>query len=134
MTRSVLISATASLMFAAACASAQTTDRSADADARLAEFERTGETRACVQTYLIDEMEALDESRFLVEMRGGDFYLNEVNGRCAGAGRGGTALSYSTSITSLCRGEIIRVFDTGAEMTVGSCALGAFERLEPREE
>ena len=133
MKRSILISGAVSLMLAGACASMQT-DRSAEDEARLAEFERTGETRACLQTYLIDRIEALDEERFLVETQGGDVYLNEVNGRCSGAGRGGNAITYATSISSLCRGEIIRVVDTTSRITAGSCSLGAFERLEPLEE
>lgn len=115
----------------AACASTGTnsSEMSEKSQARLAQFDKTGETKNCLNLRQVDHIKPLSSNVFLIEARGKKFYLNETNGKCSGAERGRNALTYRTTMNSLCKGEIIRVFDTSADFTVGSCSLGNFQEL-----
>ena len=62
------------------------------------------------------------------------YYLNEIPGRCTGAGRFNNRLQYTTSINQLCRNEIINVIDNATGAVMGACGLGSFERLEKKVE
>lgn len=101
--------------------------------AKLATFDRTGETLSCLGLRQISEIKPLDDYRFLVRV-GNDYYLNTVSGRCSRAADGFTHLEYSTSLSHLCRNEIINVVDNSQGFQVGACGLGGFERLKSKEE
>ncbi len=114
----------------AACATAGANDEiSEKVAAKLAEFEPTGETTACLSTTRIRSIDALDDKRFLVRVGVSDYYLNEVSGRCSGASRAGNRLQYTISTGQLCRNEIIEVVDNTSGFTAGSCGLGSFQEL-----
>lgn len=100
---------------------------------RLAEFDRTGEVESCLGLRRISQITPLDNHHFLVRAGLNDYYLNEVSGSCSGAARAGNRLQYTTSLSQLCRNEIITVVDNSNGFTVGSCGLGGFERLEKLE-
>ncbi len=112
---------------AAAFAGSEMSDKVA---AKLADFESTGETISCLNTTQIRTMDALDDWRFLIRASGGDYYLNEVPNRCNGAARAGNYIQYRISGSQLCRNQIVTVVDQTSGMTVGSCGLGSFEKLE----
>ncbi|MEX0643884.1 MAG: hypothetical protein WD076_01130 [Parvularculaceae bacterium] len=112
-------------------AGADSSDKAAE---RLAEFERTGDTTTCLSLRSVSQITPLSETQFLVRVGVSDYYLNEVSGRCANADSAFTRLEYTTSLSQLCRGEIIRVVDNGTGMLAGSCGLGDFERLEKKKE
>ena len=97
---------------------------------RLAEFEKTGEVRNCLNLRSISQIDPLDDKNFLVRVGVNDYYLNKVKSRCRGAGRAFNRLQYTTSLSQLCSNEIIRVVDNSSGFTVGSCGLGKFHRLE----
>lgn len=99
---------------------------------RLAAFERTGETVSCLGLRHIKDIKPLDDYRFLVKASD-EYYLNMVSGRCTRAADAFTHLEYSTSLSQLCRNEIINVIDTSHGFFVGGCGLGDFERLEKKE-
>ena len=129
----ILSVAAASLTALAACAStAPPDDMSESAAARLTKFERTGETESCVSIRNISQIDPLSESLFLVRVGAGRYYLNEVNGRCNRAGSGFTRLQYTTSLSQLCRNEIVEVRDNSSGFVLGSCSLGTFERVEKK--
>lgn len=114
----------------AACATANTdTEMSEKVAARLAEFEPTGKVETCLSTVRVRSIDALDDYRFLVRTGVNDYYLNEVSGRCSGAGRAGNRLQYTISGAQLCRNEIIQVVDNTTGFMVGSCGLGSFQEL-----
>ncbi len=100
---------------------------------KLAAFERTGETVSCIGIRQIDEIKPLDDYRFLVRA-GNDYYLNMVSGRCSRAASAFTRIEYTTSLSQLCRNEIIRVVDNSQGFEAGGCGLGDFERLKKKEE
>ena len=132
----IIITALAAIGMAASAASAQSERQArqiAAADERLAEFTVTGETDTCLSLRQVERVRPLDDTRFLIETRGGDSYLSEIRGRCSGAADNFTYLQYRTSGSQLCRGEIVQVLDQSTRMLRGSCSLGEFQRLDPRE-
>lgn len=128
------ISAAAILLAACATNDGGDQEMSEAAAERLADFERTGETESCLPLRSIDQIKPLDERHFLVRAGVNDYYLNEVSGRCNSAHRSNYRLQYTTSLSQLCRLEIIEVVDNSTGFTAGSCSLGDFERLEKVEE
>jgi len=118
----------------AACASVERPEITPEAEARLDDFERTGEMRNCLSLTAIDRIEPLDERHFLVRVGLNDYYLNEIPGRCSGAGRFNNRIQYVTSLAQLCRNEIITIVDNATGFIAGSCGLGAFERLVEKPE
>lgn len=128
------ISAAAILLAACATNDGGDQEMSEAAAERLADFERTGETESCLPLRSIDQIRPLDERHFLVKVGVNDYYLNEVSGRCNSAHRPNYRLQYTTSLSQLCRLEIISVIDNSTGFTAGSCSLGDFERLEKVEE
>ena len=120
---------------ASACAASMQGDEgpSEEAAERLAEFDRTGETRNCLQLRRIDSITPLDEKYFLIETNGGDHYLNVVNGRCSNADSSFAFLEYRTSTSNLCANEIVRVRTQNDGGVVGACSLSQYEKLEPRD-
>ena len=115
---------------AAACATTASDEISEKAAARLAEFEATGETQACLSTSQIRQITPLDERHFLIRTGVNDYYLN-VTSRCASAHRSNYRIQYQLTNNRLCRNQIITVVDNTTGITAGSCGLGDFERLEP---
>lgn len=113
-----------------ACATANSYEMSEEAASALAAFERTGETDSCLPLRSIRQIKPLDERYFLVQVGQNQYYLNETKGRCSGADRLGYRLQYSTTLSQLCRSEIIDVVDNTTGFTAGSCGLGEFEKLE----
>lgn len=101
------------------------------AEARLAEFSPTGETVTCLSMTRINQITPIDDTRWLVTTRGGGTYLNEVSRGCHRAASSFNYLEYRVSGGQLCRGEIIRVIDSGSRMESGACGLGVFQRVEP---
>lgn len=121
---------------AVGCASVEQGEMTQAAKDRLAEFERTGDVRNCLNLRSVSQITALDERHFLVRVGVNDYYLNELSGRCAGAGRFNNRIQYATSLSQLCRNQIITIVDNSSGITAGSCGLGGFERLveKPDEE
>jgi len=117
---------------AAGCASTSSYEMSEEVAARLAEFERTGDYETCLGLRRIDQIKPLDERNFLVRVGVNDYYLNQLSSSCNGADSTFNRLQYTTSLSSLCRNEIITVVDNSTGFTVGSCSLGDFERLEQK--
>lgn len=123
----------AAVIGAAGCATVESdAEASSKAEERLAAFDRTGEERTCLSLRAVNRITPLDERNFLVRVGVSDYYLNETNGRCGGADSTFNRLQYTTSLSQLCRNEIIRVVDNSTGFTVGSCSLGSFERLEEK--
>lgn len=125
-----LLLAAAFVAAGAGCATASTPEPTAKVAERLAQFEPTGKTQSCLPLTQIQSIDPLDDYRFLVETRGGDYYLNKASGRCSSAGRPGYFIEYTVSGSTLCRNEIVRVVDNASGITAGSCGLGDFEALE----
>lgn len=121
----------AAILSAGASAAALGQTAQERAEARLAEFSATGETTTCLSTTRIRNITPIDDTRWLVTTRGGGTYINEVSRGCHGAASPFYYLQYQVSGSQLCRGEIVRIVDTGSRMEAGACGLGVFERVEP---
>lgn len=125
---SIAFGATALL---AACATAGSSYvMSDDVAGKLAKFEKTGDVRDCLPLTSIDQIKPLDDRNFLIEAGVNDYYLAELSSSCSGADSSFNRLQYKTSLSSLCRNEIISVIDNSTGFTVGSCGMGDFQKLE----
>lgn len=105
---------------------------SAEAAERLADFTRTGEKMKCISLRSVSQIEPLTDDLFLVRAGVSDYYLNTMKGRCSGAASAFNRIEYRISLSQLCENEIANVVDNSSGFTQGSCAFGAFERLEQK--
>lgn len=99
---------------------------------KLAGFKETGETETCISVPRLKSIDPATESKFLVETGFNDYWLVNTNGRCSGSTRPQNRLQYSTSISQLCRGQIIKIIDNQSGLIAGSCSIGTFKKLEPK--
>lgn len=113
----------------AGCATGSSEEARAAVAAELAKYEKTGETDNCLPLRNIDSIKAIDDYNFLIEMRNGNYYLNELSSRCSNASDSFNRLQYRTTIASLCRNEIVSVVDNSTGFTVGSCGLSEFQEV-----
>ena len=97
-------------------------------------YELTGESRTCLSVRNIDDIDTSNEEAWIVTTNSRDTYLTRVSGGCQAASSSFTYISYNAHGGQLCRGEIVRVIDQGADTTVGSCGIGEFEELSPLPE
>lgn len=118
----------------AACASAPNEEVDRSAADQLAQFERTGDVTSCIGLRQISQITPVTESTFLVRVGTAEYYANDVSGRCNGATRNSTRLEYATTLSELCRNELIRVVDNTTGVQIGGCGLGSFEKLEKKTE
>lgn len=98
----------------------------------LAGFERSGESRSCLSSYQIDDINPVDDFHWLVTTRRRDTYLTQVSRGCRNADSSFTYLQYRGR-GQLCRGDIVEVRDSGTQMQQGACSLGSYELLTPVE-
>lgn len=120
----------AAIAASAGCATTQKEEAlSPKAAAKLAQFERTGKMQDCVPIANLNQITPLSDKLFLVRVGVDDYYLNEVSGKCSGASSSFNYLQYSTSLSQLCRNEIVHVVDSTTHSFVGSCGIGSFEKL-----
>lgn len=93
-------------------------------------YHATGETQNCLRLQSIDEIDPIDEARWLITMRNGEVYLNEVSRGCARATSDFTYLQYTAPTGALCTNETVQVVDRASNTPVGSCGLGQHQALE----
>lgn len=116
-------------MSVSSLALAEEPELSQDAQDALTAFELSGESRSCLSTRRIRDIEPIGESEWLVELTNGSYYLNRVGRGCRNAGEPFSYMQYTTYGGNLCRGEIVRIIDNSGHFTRGSCSLGDFEQL-----
>jgi len=80
---------------------------------------------SCISLTDIRSSRIIDTRTIIYEAGSRRWYVNQPPGGCAGLAPS-RALVTSTTTTSLCRGDIIRVIDPPNPMTFGSCGLGEF--------
>ena len=84
-----------------------------------------GTPQSCISQPRIEDSQIFDSGAILYRMRGGPDYLNTPPS-CRGVLHRDGAIASRTPSTSLCRGDILRVFDPFSHVDYGSCALGDF--------
>lgn len=119
----------AGLVWAAGCATSNAERINESAAAKLAEFDRTGETVTCISTTRIDSIQAVDEKTLLIKAGPNAYYVSDLKSRCSGATSGFNRFEYTTTTAQLCRNEIIRIVDNTTGFTSGSCGMGSLEKL-----
>ena len=87
-----------------------------------------GEKLVCLVLSKIDETKVLDDQTLLIETDSGVVYINRLPSTCVGL-RAAGAFSYKTSISKLCKHDIIKVLEEDGNF--GSvCGLGKFIRIK----
>ncbi len=124
----------AGLIVSAGCSTSPGEPVNEGASARLAGLERTGDKDACLGLTRISEIVAVDEDTLLVRAGAGNWYVSELPRRCGGVVNRGNRIEYTTSLTQLCRGDILRIVDNAGGFLAGSCSMGSFERLIEKAE
>ncbi|MEO0400202.1 MAG: DUF6491 family protein [Pseudomonadota bacterium] len=136
-------------MAAAALAACETTTRDGAGDESRGEmserdaaktaaffekYEKTGERERCLFTQQIRQITPITDRAFLVRYGVKDFYINELSGRCRGAGAPGTALAYTTTGAQLCALELVQVIDFNGSVPRGACGLSDFQELRKKSD
>lgn len=138
MTRSelkALAMAGVTVLFAAGCATPDGGERvDARAKAVLDTLELTGEVSRCVPLTRLGQIRPVTENAFLVETGVRNWQLLRTSGRCQGATRQQNRIEYTTALTQLCTGDILRIVDNQNGFFVGGCSVQEFERLAPKAE
>ena len=85
-------------------------------------------TKSCVNLRQVREQRIVDDHTILFE-EGARWYRNDLGSACPGL-RPDRAISTRTPGTSLCRGDLVTVFDPPSRFTYGACPLGKFTQVE----
>ncbi len=97
----------------------------------MADFDYIGQTRLCLGTHLIRDVDALDDWTLLVEMLGKNYYVSHLTRRCPGLGIEGRFGYTLRGLNQLCNTDIIIVLYT--DLRAGaSCGLSKFEELKKK--
>ncbi|MDZ7627888.1 MAG: DUF6491 family protein [Parvularculaceae bacterium] len=115
-----------------ACATGGPSPIDEGAAARLASLDRSGDTQTCLNLPLINEIRAVDEDTLLIRSGANNWYVSELPRRCNGVVNRGNRIEYTTSLSQLCRNDILRIVDNVNGFLTGSCGMGSFERLTPK--
>jgi hypothetical protein len=83
-----------------------------------------GERKMCLDVVRIKETRILDDQTILLETYGGAVYISRLPAPCTGLRIGG-GFSYNTSISKLCKQDIIQGVGTGSGIT-SKCGMGEF--------
>ena len=83
-----------------------------------------GERTTSLDLSTIRETRIFDDQTILLETYGGDVYMSRLPAPCVGLRIDGT-FSYSTSISKLCKQDIIEVVEQDLDVT-NKCGLGEF--------
>jgi len=96
--------------------------------------EKANEARNCVQIVRLRQSHILDDQTIVFEMRGNEYYRNDLPNRCPRLGFE-RAFTYATSITQLCNVDIITVLQNfgGSVQPGASCGLGKFVPITKEE-
>ncbi len=82
---------------------------------------------SCLPSYRANDMIRIDDDTVVFRDGSRRVYVSHMNGPCSGLASNNTALvTHEYTSPGPCSGDIARVVDTSARMTVGSCAWGEF--------
>jgi hypothetical protein len=110
------------------CAPAEPVEMSAGTQGRLDEAlagRVAGPPVDCVNSSELRSNRTFGDGAILFEARGDVLYLNQPPGGCGGLGPG-RAFRTTTTVSRMCRGDIITVFEPVSGAEYGGCGLGEF--------
>lgn len=83
-----------------------------------------GKPTSCIQLTRVESSQIFDSGAILYRMKGGPDYLNTPD-NCPFL-RKDRSISTRTPSSSICSGDIVRVFDAPSHFDYGGCGLGEF--------
>lgn len=116
----------------AGCAGPRSAEQLAEARAKdVPEARAVGKPVSCLTLTNIKDQQVYNDYVIDFETRGGKVYRNTIEQGCPGLGFE-ERFSFQTSISRLCRGEIITVLTTSGPglQPRGSCGLSDFQPIE----
>lgn len=113
----------------AGCATTTSEPVNESAAARLAGLQRTGDKQTCLSLAQVGQITAVDEKTLLIRSGANNWYVSDLATRCRGVVSSGNRIEYTTSLSQLCRNDILRIVDNVNGFLTGSCGMGSFERL-----
>lgn len=122
MKRKLFVLAAAAMVGAGAVAFAE------DAE-NLNGMHRTGEVVDCINLRNVENIDAVTDSKLIVNVGVSDYYVTETSGSCTGATHPNTRFERVRTGNRLCANDIVRVVDNSSGIMRGSCSLGSFEKL-----
>jgi hypothetical protein len=90
---------------------------------------RTGEVVDCVNLRNVQDIDAVTDSKLIVEVGLNEYYVTETSDSCSGATHPNTRIVRVRTGNRMCKNDIVQVVDNLSGAMRGSCSLGAFERL-----
>ncbi len=88
-----------------------------------------GKRTSCINIINILDTRVLDDGTILFETDMNKVYINRLPYQCPGLKMEGS-FSYSTSLSRLCRQDIIKVLDEAGGISTSQCGLGEFVLLK----
>ena len=104
---------------------ARTADAVADLNTALAGYAPDG-TSSCAAQSRNSNSTVYGKTILFRPSPGSVIYRTDTAGGCERAANGAATLVTRTTSASLCRGDIVQVFDRVAQFPIGSCSLGEF--------
>lgn len=101
---------------------------SEDAQATLDSMERTGEIVDCLQARDVDHIYAVDDSTFLIKSGVSRYYVTETSS-CSGATHPNVRIEHISQKTTMCKNDILTIYDNLSGAMRGTCSVGSFEKL-----
>jgi hypothetical protein len=124
-----ILATAAALMLLAQCAPPETAGPAAVGPAAAG----SGQARDCIDLGAVTSRAAEDARTIRFDMIGGAVWRNRLPGRCPGlsqASRGFGTLAFDVQANRLCRGDLVRVIESGRAgggyRSAVLCALGPF--------
>lgn len=102
--------------------------------AKLQTLEPTGERKTCLPPGRSATYTAVTESKLLIRLGVNDYYVSDLRGRCAGATSNFNRFELVVFGGVVCQNQIVNIVDNQSGFTTGSCALGDFQEMRPRED
>lgn len=93
----------------------------------MAKYERTGETKRCVNPTRLSESRILDDTHILFRVSPNKAYLNTLPRKCRSL-KFNQAISYTVRGSQLCSRDFFRVIDSNM-IPGASCSFGEFEKV-----
>ena len=100
----------------------------ASSEEKLAQYQPTGKTVNCLDTYQIKATDVIDNQNILFRTNGNTLYMNHLPHRCSGLKMQDGFSSTLRGLNTLCNVDVITPISTGGAV-YGPCPLGEFEEV-----
>ena len=123
-----MVLGTAAVMLAASGVTADEEKKQTRFEKTMAKYERSGETKNCLNPTRLRHSNVLDDYNIIFEVSPKRAYLTTLKRKCHSLGFH-RAISYTVRGSQICANDIFRVFDSSSHIPGASCSFGKFEKI-----